>query len=178
MLLQLSAQCVVLVLFSHWGLFRPVHFLGSCRASFAVWPLFKKKSCAGFNTSCLSHCTSPPLLFIGSSGRAGVTPRPKALSVRVIAAIWWLFTIALLAAYIANFTALLSSGSEQLPIQTFEDLVKQRKLEFGTLDGSSTFYYFKVQRIWLHTYTRALGLLSWGWGACKSYFWGVVVGNK
>jgi len=61
--------------------------------------------------------------------------------------IWWLFTIALLAAYIANFTALLSSGSEQLSIQTFEDLVKQRKLEFGTLDGSSTFYFFKVQKI-------------------------------
>lgn len=60
--------------------------------------------------------------------------------------VWWLFTLALLAAYIANFTALLSSGSEQLPIQTFEDLVKQRNLEFGTLEGSSTFYYFKVQR--------------------------------
>lgn len=61
--------------------------------------------------------------------------------------VWWLFTLALLAAYIANFTALLSSGSEQLPIQTFEDLVKQRNLEFGTLEGSSTFYYFKVQRL-------------------------------
>lgn len=110
----------------------------------------------------LSHHTSPPICFIGSSGCAGVTPRPNALSVRVIAAVWWLFTIALLAAYIANFTALLSSGSEQLPIQTFEDLVKQRKLEFGTLDGSSTFYFFKVQRISLCTYTHAVELLSWG----------------
>lgn len=80
---------------------------------------------------------------------------------RVIAAVWWLFTIALLAAYIANFTALLSSGSEQLPVQTFEDLVKQRKLEFGTLEGSSTFYYFKVQRIELCTYTQAVEPLSW-----------------
>lgn len=69
---------------------------------------------------------------------------------RVIAAVWWLFTIALLAAYIANFTALLSSGSEQLPIQTFEDLVKQRKLEFGTLDGSSTFYFFKNSKNPIH----------------------------
>lgn len=77
--------------------------------------------------------------------------------------VWWLFTLALLAAYIANFTALLSSGSEQLPIQTFEDLVKQRNLEFGTLEGSSTFYYFKVQRILLCPYTGAVGLLSWGW---------------
>lgn len=114
------------------------------------------------SSSALSHHTSPPACFIGSPARAGVTPRPKALSVRVIAAVWWLFTIALLAAYIANFTALLSSGSEQLPIQTFEDLVKQRKLEFGTLEGSSTFYYFKVQRIELCTYTHTVELLIWG----------------
>ncbi|NXP62779.1 GLRK protein, partial [Chloropsis cyanopogon] len=80
----------------------------------------------------------------------GATPRPQALSVRVIAVVWWLFTLALLAAYIANFTALLSSGSEQLPIQTFEDLVKQRNLEFGTLEGSSTFYYFKNSKNPIH----------------------------
>ncbi|XP_010223784.1 PREDICTED: probable glutamate receptor [Tinamus guttatus] len=82
--------------------------------------------------------------------RSCVTPRPKALSVRVIAAIWWLFTLALVAAYIANFTALLSAGSEQLPIQTFEDLVKQRELEFGTLDGSSTYHFFKNSKNPVH----------------------------
>ncbi|NXL03610.1 GLRK protein, partial [Mesembrinibis cayennensis] len=99
-----------------------------------------------------NHFTFLNSLWFGAGALAlqGVTPRPKALSVRVIAAVWWLFTIALLAAYIANFTALLSSGSEQLPIQTFEDLVKQRKLEFGTLDGSSTFYFFKNSKNPIH----------------------------
>ncbi|NXF88326.1 GLRK protein, partial [Eubucco bourcierii] len=99
-----------------------------------------------------NHFTFLNSLWFGAGALAlqGVTPRPKALSVRVIAAVWWLFTIALLAAYIANFTALLSSSSEQLPIQTFEDLVKQRKLEFGTLEGSSTFYYFKNSKNPIH----------------------------
>ncbi|XP_042687302.1 probable glutamate receptor [Centrocercus urophasianus] len=99
-----------------------------------------------------NHFTFLNSLWFGAGALTlqGVTPRPKAFSVRVIAAIWWLFTIALLAAYIANFTALLSSGSEQLPIQTFEDLVKQRKLEFGTLDGSSTFYFFKNSKNPIH----------------------------
>uniref|UniRef100_A0A8C2Y9U5 Probable glutamate receptor n=1 Tax=Coturnix japonica TaxID=93934 RepID=A0A8C2Y9U5_COTJA len=98
-----------------------------------------------------SHMASPlRVLTVGFSHLSGATPRPKAFSVRVIAAIWWLFTIALLAAYIANFTALLSSGSEQLTIQTFEDLVKQRKIEFGTLDGSSTFYFFKNSKNPIH----------------------------
>ncbi|XP_054031724.1 probable glutamate receptor [Dryobates pubescens] len=99
-----------------------------------------------------NHFTFLNSLWFGAGALAlqGVTPRPKALSVRVVAAVWWLFTIALLAAYIANFTALLSSSSEQLPIQTFEDLVKQRKLEFGTLEGSSTFYYFKNSKNPIH----------------------------
>ncbi|KFO94212.1 putative glutamate receptor, partial [Buceros rhinoceros silvestris] len=99
-----------------------------------------------------NHFTFLNSLWFGAGALAlqGVTPRPKALSVRVIAAVWWLFTIALLAAYIANFTALLGAGSEQHPIQTFEDLVKQRNLEFGTLDGSSTFYFFKNSKNPIH----------------------------
>lgn len=110
------------------------------------------------------HIPSPVVYFNLLFPRgAGATPRPQALSVRVIAVVWWLFTLALLAAYIANFTALLSSGSEQLPIQTFEDLVKQRNLEFGTLEGSSTFYYFKVQRISWCPRTGAVELLRRGW---------------
>uniref|UniRef100_A0A8D0HK36 Glutamate receptor n=1 Tax=Sphenodon punctatus TaxID=8508 RepID=A0A8D0HK36_SPHPU len=79
----------------------------------------------------------------GSLTLQGAEPHPKALSLRIIAAIWWLFTVTLLAAYIASYTTLLSSGSDQLSIQTFEDLVKQRELEFGTLESASTFQYFK-----------------------------------
>ncbi|NWI01047.1 GLRK protein, partial [Tichodroma muraria] len=99
-----------------------------------------------------NHFTFLNSLWFGAGALAlqGATARPQALSVRVIAVVWWLFTLALLATYIANFTALLSSDSEQFSIQTFEDLVKQRKLEFGTLEGSSTFYYFKNSKNPIH----------------------------
>lgn len=50
----------------------------------------------------------------------------------------------LLTAYIAGFSFVLESGSEQVSIQTFEDLVKQGHLEFGTMESSSTLQYFKV----------------------------------
>ncbi|XP_044301252.1 probable glutamate receptor [Varanus komodoensis] len=79
----------------------------------------------------------------GSFTLQGTVPHPKSLSVRIISAIWWLFGIVLLTAYIAGFNFVLESGSEQLSIQTFEDLVKQRQLEFGTMEGSSTLLYFK-----------------------------------
>uniref|UniRef100_A0A8C8RLM8 Glutamate receptor n=1 Tax=Pelusios castaneus TaxID=367368 RepID=A0A8C8RLM8_9SAUR len=89
-------------------------------------------------------------LWFGAGALALQAPHPRALSGRIIAAIWWVFTIALLAAYIANFAALLRSGNEQLSIQTFEDLVKQRELEFGTLESSSTFQFFKNSRNPIH----------------------------
>ncbi|XP_029434541.1 probable glutamate receptor [Rhinatrema bivittatum] len=74
----------------------------------------------------------------------GAEPHPKALSARIIATVWWIFTIFLLAAYIASFAAFLNSGSQQTPtIQTFEDLVKQKSIAFGTIQGSSTFNFFK-----------------------------------
>ncbi|XP_053545841.1 glutamate receptor U1-like [Bombina bombina] len=74
----------------------------------------------------------------------GVEPYPKSVSARIIAVIWWVFSIVLLAAYIASFAAFLNVGKEQTTsIQTFEDLLKQQNLEFGTISSSSTLNFFK-----------------------------------
>ncbi|XP_067423249.1 probable glutamate receptor [Emydura macquarii macquarii] len=91
-------------------------------------------------------------LWFGAGALAlqGAAPHPKALSGRIIAAVWWVFTITLLAAYVASFAALLRTGNEPLSIRTFEDLVKQRELEFGTLESSSTFQFFKNSRNPVH----------------------------
>ncbi|XP_041129993.1 probable glutamate receptor [Polyodon spathula] len=73
----------------------------------------------------------------------GAGPQPKALSVRVISVIWWLFTVVLLASYIASFSSMRNSDSTKLSIETFEDLAKQDIIEYGTLRDSSTFNFFK-----------------------------------
>ncbi|XP_070615194.1 probable glutamate receptor [Erythrolamprus reginae] len=73
----------------------------------------------------------------------GTIPPPKSLAVRVISAIWWLFGIVVLSAYIAGFSFVLESSAEHISIEKFEDLLKQKKLEFGTMEGSSTLQYFK-----------------------------------
>ncbi|KAK9392088.1 putative glutamate receptor [Crotalus adamanteus] len=80
---------------------------------------------------------------VGALTLQGTVPQPRSLSVRVISAVWWLFGIVVLAAYIASFSFVLESDSDHLFIQNFEDLVKQRQLEFGTMEGSSTLQYFK-----------------------------------
>ncbi|KAJ8388081.1 hypothetical protein AAFF_G00146990 [Aldrovandia affinis] len=77
----------------------------------------------------------------------GVGPHPKALSGRVISAIWWFFTVALLACYFANLSTMLHSDTPQMSVQTFEDLVKQEAIEYGTIGGSSTSSFFKYSNI-------------------------------
>lgn len=75
----------------------------------------------------------------------GAEPQPKALSARIIAVIWWVFSITLLAAYIGSFASYINSNTNHIPnIQSVEDLLKQDKLDFGTLSNSSTFSFFKV----------------------------------
>ncbi|KAM4703365.1 LOW QUALITY PROTEIN: glutamate receptor U1-like [Rhinophrynus dorsalis] len=81
---------------------------------------------------------------VGAFTLQGAEPHPKSVSARIIAVIWWVFSIVLVAAYIASFAAFLNSGNEQKTnIQSFEDLVKQRTLEFGTINSSSTLQFFK-----------------------------------
>lgn len=81
---------------------------------------------------------------IGAFTLQGAQPHPKSVSARIIAVIWWVFSITLLAAYIASFAAFLNTVTEQTKnIQTFEDLVKQSQLDFGTINDSYTLQFFK-----------------------------------
>uniref|UniRef100_H3B951 Glutamate receptor n=1 Tax=Latimeria chalumnae TaxID=7897 RepID=H3B951_LATCH len=83
---------------------------------------------------------------VGALTLQGAQPHPKALSTRIIGAIWWLFTITLLAAYVANFTAQLNTNNQQSTIMTFDDLAKQNVIEYGTLKDSSTLNFFKKSK--------------------------------
>ncbi|XP_057686149.1 probable glutamate receptor [Corythoichthys intestinalis] len=73
----------------------------------------------------------------------GAGPHPKAVSGKLVSAIWWLFAILLLACYLANFNSALHSNNNHGSIETFEDLVSQDDIEYGTVDGGSTTLFFK-----------------------------------
>lgn len=73
----------------------------------------------------------------------GAGPHPKALSGRVISAIWWLFAVLLLASYFGNFHLILNSSHKQTHIESFEDLASQNVIDYGTVDGGSTMSFFK-----------------------------------
>ncbi|XP_028266641.1 probable glutamate receptor [Parambassis ranga] len=73
----------------------------------------------------------------------GAGPHPKALSGRVISAIWWLFAVLLLACYFGNLNSLLHSNSKHVSIKSFEDLANQEVIDYGTFETGSTAQFFK-----------------------------------
>ncbi|CAN9515324.1 unnamed protein product [Ophioblennius macclurei] len=73
----------------------------------------------------------------------GAGPHPKALSGRVVAAVWWLFAVLLLASYFGNFHLMLHSNSKHSHIKSFEDLANQDVIDYGTVEGGSTMSFFK-----------------------------------
>ncbi|KAM3617019.1 uncharacterized protein V6R79_001185 [Siganus canaliculatus] len=73
----------------------------------------------------------------------GAGPHPKALSGRLISAIWWLFAVLLLACYFANFNTILHNNRKQVSINSFEDLANQDVIDYGTVEGGSTMQFFK-----------------------------------
>lgn len=83
--------------------------------------------------------------FEGNECVVGAGPHPRGLSGRVITAIWWLFSLVLLASFFASLSSWLHSESQQLSIKSFEDLANQNVIEYGTIKDSSSMSFFKVK---------------------------------
>lgn len=83
-------------------------------------------------------------LFLCPRILLGAGPHPKALSGRLISAIWWLFGVLLLACYFGNLNSTLHSNSKHVSIKTFEDLANQDVIDYGTVEAGSTMTFFKA----------------------------------
>ncbi|XP_044065888.1 probable glutamate receptor [Siniperca chuatsi] len=79
----------------------------------------------------------------GALALQGAGPHPKAVSGRLVSAIWWLFAVVLLACYFGNFSSVLHSAGRHVSIRSFEDLANQDVVDYGTIDTGSTMLFFK-----------------------------------
>merc|ERR1719422_2242107 len=73
----------------------------------------------------------------------GVDILPKAFSTRMIAALWWFFTLIMISSYTANLAAFLTVERMESPIESAEDLAKQTKIKYGCLESGSTRAFFR-----------------------------------
>ncbi|CAH2241760.1 jg16324 [Pararge aegeria aegeria] len=78
----------------------------------------------------------------------------RAVSTRMVAGMWWFFTLIMISSYTANLAAFLTVERMDSPIESAEDLAKQTKIKYGALKGGSTAAFFRdsnfstYQRMW------------------------------
>ncbi|XP_053977682.1 glutamate receptor ionotropic, kainate 2-like isoform X1 [Hylaeus volcanicus] len=91
---------------------------------------------------------------IGSLMQQGCDILPKAPSIRMVAGMWWFFTLIMGSSYTANLAAFLTVDKMDNPIKDVEDLAKQTKIKYGAVRGGATSGFFRdsnystYQRIW------------------------------
>ncbi|KAK7026645.1 hypothetical protein SK128_015457 [Halocaridina rubra] len=83
---------------------------------------------------------------------------PKAVSTRIVAGIWWFFTLIMISSYTANLAAFLTVERMDSPIEGAEDLAKQTKIKYGCKAGGSTYTFFRDSNI--PTYQRMWAAMS------------------
>ncbi|XP_013791388.2 glutamate receptor ionotropic, kainate 2-like isoform X2 [Limulus polyphemus] len=84
---------------------------------------------------------------IGSLMQQGTEVAPKAMSTRVVATMWWFFTLIMISSYTANLAAFLTAERMNSPIESAEDLAKQVSIQYGCLSSGSTKNFFKESSI-------------------------------
>ncbi|KAM3185924.1 hypothetical protein ACTXT7_005398 [Hymenolepis weldensis] len=72
---------------------------------------------------------------------------PRSLSGRIVGGAWWFFTLIIVSSYTANLAAFLTVERMSNPIQSYEDLVTQSKVKYGSLMSGSTRTFFELRTI-------------------------------
>uniref|UniRef100_A0A1I8ARD8 Glutamate receptor n=1 Tax=Steinernema glaseri TaxID=37863 RepID=A0A1I8ARD8_9BILA len=84
---------------------------------------------------------------VGSLMQQGSDVIPRAAATRIVAVIWWMFTLILISSYTAQLAAFLTVERMTTPIESTSDLASQQKIKYGTLKSGSTMDFFRESKI-------------------------------
>jgi len=70
----------------------------------------------------------------------------RASSTRLLAGVWWFFTLIMVSSYTANLVAFLTLPAVQLPFKSVEELAKQTHIKYGCYCCGHTSTFFRVSR--------------------------------
>ncbi|RXG67242.1 Glutamate receptor ionotropic, kainate 2, partial [Armadillidium vulgare] len=82
----------------------------------------------------------------------------RAVSTRIVAGIWWFFTLIMISSYTANLAAFLTVERMESPIESAEDLSKQTKIKYGSMAGGTTWAFFSTSK--MPTYQRMFSFME------------------
>ncbi|KAI1707457.1 ligand-gated ion channel domain-containing protein [Ditylenchus destructor] len=83
---------------------------------------------------------------------------PRSASTRMAAAVWWFFALIFMSSYTANLAAFLTTERMFTPIENADDLARQTKIKYGTLNRGSTMTFFKDSKV--ETYEKMWKLME------------------
>lgn len=91
---------------------------------------------------------SPVELFFGYIKNLVINTNTfhRAVSTRMVAGMWWFFTLIMISSYTANLAAFLTNERMDATIASAEDLAKQTKIKYGAVKGGSTAGFFQVSQ--------------------------------
>lgn len=99
----------------------------------------KKSACSGW------------MLITGGLFVQGFARTPKSPAIRILASVWWLFTLVTVACYIANMVPVLNDRLTvrrmQTPFESFDELVAQAEIPYGVLKGAASHNMLKTSRL-------------------------------
>ena len=76
------------------------------------------------------------------------TVRFRSLSGRTLGSAWWFFTLIIISSYTANLAAFLTFEKLTTPINSADDLPKQRKIKYGCQGAGTTKEFFEVRQFY------------------------------
>lgn len=68
----------------------------------------------------------------------------RAVSTRLVAGMWWFFTLIMISSYTANLAAFLTLDRMEIEISSAEDLSKQTTIKYGAVAEGTTTAFFEV----------------------------------
>nr|CAD7453105.1 unnamed protein product [Timema tahoe] len=80
---------------------------------------------------------------IGSLMQQGSEIAPIAVSTRMVAGIWWFFTLIMVSSYTANLAAFLTIESNSSPFEDVTGLANQNVIKYGAKDLGATLTFFR-----------------------------------
>ncbi|KAI4458425.1 ionotropic glutamate receptor [Holotrichia oblita] len=91
---------------------------------------------------------------VGSLMQQGTELAPVGISTRMLAGVWWFFTLIMVSSYTANLAAFLTVTTLNTPFSSIDELAKQDEIKYGAKANGATAFFFKdsdkpvYQKIW------------------------------
>ncbi|KRT85106.1 hypothetical protein AMK59_2738, partial [Oryctes borbonicus] len=80
---------------------------------------------------------------IGSLMQQGTELAPIGASTRMLAGVWWFFTLIMVSSYTANLAAFLTVTTLKTPFNNIQELAKQQEIKYGAKANGATAFFFR-----------------------------------